>query len=185
MRKFNNPLNNIKIASPCAADWDKMYGNERQRHCSDCKLNVYNLSEMTQIEAENFLINAEGRVCVKFYRRTDGTVLTKDCPVGWRKLKKRMSLTTKAIFASALGLFTGIFSYNQTQIDYNSLMNQVSVETEKSTDVLSVPVLGEIAPPNKIKEKAKKKNVKKNQMVLGRVETIRQLKDEPVVLWIE
>lgn len=185
MKKFNNTLNNIKIASPCSADWDKMYGNERRRYCSDCKLNVYNLSDMTQIEAENFLISSEGRVCVKFYRRTDGTILTKDCPIGWKKLKKRISLTTKAVFASALGLFVGIFSYNQTQIDFNSLMNQVSVETETSNDISLMPVVGEIAPANEIKEKVKKKKGQKNQMVLGRVENIRQLKDEPVVLWIE
>ena len=185
MKKFDNPLNNIKIASPCAADWDKMFGDKRQRHCSDCKLNVYNLSDMTQIEAENFLINSEGRVCVKFYRRTDGTILTKDCPIGWQKLKKRISLTTNAVFASVLGLFVGIFSYNQTQIDFDSLKNQVSVETEVSTDILSVPFMGEIPPANKTKKKIKKKNKQKNQMVLGRVENIRQLKDEPVFLWIE
>ena len=48
MNKFTNPLDNIKIASPCSADWDAMIGNERSRHCGDCKLNVYNLSGMTK-----------------------------------------------------------------------------------------------------------------------------------------
>ena len=110
MRKFNNPLNNIKIASPCAADWDKMYGNERQRHCSDCKLNVYNLSEMTQIEAENFLINAEGRFCLQVYRRQDGTVLTKDCPVGWRAIKNKVSRLATASLTLLIGFFGGILS---------------------------------------------------------------------------
>lgn len=74
MNKFTNPLDNIKVASPCPADWNEMYGNERKRFCSECKLNVYNLSEMTQSEAENFVINAEGRICVKFLqtRRRNG-----------------------------------------------------------------------------------------------------------------
>lgn len=110
MRKFTNPLNNIKIASPCAANWNEMYGDERTRHCAECKLNVYNLSEMTQSEAENFLVKAEGRVCLKVYRRTDGTVLTKDCPVGWRKLKKRVSTLASAGFAVFLGFFGGVLS---------------------------------------------------------------------------
>ena len=112
MQKFTNPLNNIKIASPCSADWNKMYGDERKRHCSECKLNVYNLSDMTQTEAENFLINSEGRTCVKFYRRKDGTVLTKDCPVGWRALKKRVSRVAAMGFALTLSFFGGIFALN-------------------------------------------------------------------------
>ncbi len=81
MNKFTNPLDNIKIASPCSADWDEMMGNERTRFCGECKLNVYNLSGMSQREAENLLLNSEGRLCVRFYKRADGTILTKYCPV--------------------------------------------------------------------------------------------------------
>jgi hypothetical protein len=84
MNEFSNPLNNLKTASPCSADWGAMIGNARQRFCGECKLNVYNLSEMTQAEAENLLLNSKGRLCAKYYKRVDGTVLTKDCPVGWR-----------------------------------------------------------------------------------------------------
>ena len=28
MRKFNNPLDNIRIASPCTANWDEMFGDQ-------------------------------------------------------------------------------------------------------------------------------------------------------------
>ena len=35
-------LQDIRIASPCPADWDKMVGDERVRHCSECNFNVYN-----------------------------------------------------------------------------------------------------------------------------------------------
>lgn len=110
MKKYNNPLNNIRIASPCSANWDGMFGDERKRHCSECKLNVYNLSDMTQTEAENFLINAEGRVCIKFYRRTDGTVLTQDCPVGWQAIKKSVSRLATVSFALVFGFLGGIVS---------------------------------------------------------------------------
>ncbi len=60
MRNFTNPLNNIRIASPCSANWNEMYGNDRKRFCGDCKLNVYNLSDMTRQEAENLLMNLRG-----------------------------------------------------------------------------------------------------------------------------
>lgn len=111
MKKYNNPLNNIRIASPCSANWDEMFGDERKRHCSECKLNVYNLSDMTQTEAENFLLNAEGRVCLQIYRRKDGTILTSDCPVGWQVFKKRVSRFATASFTLIFGFVGGILSF--------------------------------------------------------------------------
>ncbi len=110
MSKFTNPLDSVRIASPCSANWNEMYGDERNRYCSECKLNVYNLSDMTQREAENFLINAEGRVCLRIFRRNDGTILTQNCPVGWRALKKKVSRTATAVFALIMGIFGGILS---------------------------------------------------------------------------
>ena len=62
MARFDSPLKNLKIASPCSANWDEMYGDERKRFCGECKLNVYNLSGMTHYDAENLLRNAEGRM---------------------------------------------------------------------------------------------------------------------------
>ena len=87
MSNLNSPLKDVRIASPCSADWDKMYGDDRKRFCGDCKLNVYNLSGMTREEAEGLIMRAEGRLCVRFYKRRDGTVITQDCPVGWERVK--------------------------------------------------------------------------------------------------
>jgi hypothetical protein len=131
MKEFTNPLENIKVASPCPANWNEMFGDERKRFCSECKLNVYNLSEMTRREAENFLINSEGRVCVKFYQRADGTILTKDCPVGWQAVKSRVSRTAKAFVSICAGIFGGVFAFNQFQPNQN-------VPDENSTKVNTV-----------------------------------------------
>lgn len=108
MAKFTNPLANVRVASPCPANWDEMVGDDRKRFCGQCKLNVYNLSGMRQDEAENLLLNAEGRLCVRFYRRTDGSVLTQDCPVGWKALKRKVSRTATAAFSFVVGLFGGL-----------------------------------------------------------------------------
>jgi len=108
MTKFTNPLSNIKIASPCSADWNEMMGNERRRFCGECKLNVYNLSGMSQREAENLLINSEGRLCVRFYKRADGTILTKDCPVGWQAIRQRVSKTATAFASLVFAALSGI-----------------------------------------------------------------------------
>ena len=135
MQNFSNPLENIKIASPCKANWNEMLGDERKRYCSECKLNVYNLSDMTKNEAENFLINSEGRVCVKFYRRADGSVLTRDCPVGWQAFKKKVSRRVRAFASVCTGIFGGIFAFNQlqpnhqNQTDDKNLMKVVKVDS--------------------------------------------------------
>jgi hypothetical protein len=78
-------LDRITIASPCSASWDDMVGDDRVRFCGKCEKNVYNLSSMESAEAEALLREHEGNVCVRLYRRQDGTVLTSDCPVGVRK----------------------------------------------------------------------------------------------------
>ncbi|MEO8649752.1 MAG: hypothetical protein ABI539_11360 [Acidobacteriota bacterium] len=109
MSNFDNPLKNIKIASTCSAGWDQMFGDERKRFCGECKLNVYNLSGMTSYDAENLLRNSEGRMCVRFYQRADGTILTKDCPVGWARLKKRISTAATAVVSMLLAVLTGLF----------------------------------------------------------------------------
>ena len=87
-----------------------MYGNEGKRFCGDCKLNVYNLSGMTKYDAENLLMTSEGRVCVRYFKRSDGTVLTADCPVGWAKVKERLSVFTTAIFSLLIALVSGVFA---------------------------------------------------------------------------
>jgi hypothetical protein len=72
----------LKIASPCPASWDDMEGDERVRFCDECELNVYSLSDMPEKEALKLVEEREGRLCVRFYQREDGTVITRDCPVG-------------------------------------------------------------------------------------------------------
>ncbi len=187
MKKFTNPLNKIKIASPCPANWNEMYGDERKRHCAECKLNVYNLSDMTRQEAENFLINSEGRVCVKFYRRSDGTVLTQDCPVGWAKMKRNISRAATSVFSICVGIFSGIFTYTQFHSDITKLKDAVVVESDNSAEKNpAVKFTGsfESGKGKMNKGKGKRKH-KKVEAVLGRVENIRELKDEPVVAWIQ
>lgn len=108
MPRFDSPLNNLSVASPCSADWNEMYGDERKRFCGDCKLNVYNLSGMTTEESEALVMNAEGRVCVRFYKRADGSVITADCPVGWAKVKQRTKVWATAVASLLMALFTGV-----------------------------------------------------------------------------
>src|SRR5438874_5133808 len=108
MSKFTNPLDGVRVAAPCPADWNRMVGDERMRYCGQCDLHVYNLSGMTRTQAESLITNAEGRLCVRFYRRADGTILTRNCPVGLRALKRRVTRVAGAALSAALGFFAGV-----------------------------------------------------------------------------
>jgi len=96
-------LDNIKVAAPCAADWGKMAGDDRVRHCGDCKKNVFNLSDMTRAEAEALIVEKQGKLCVRYFQRADGTILTKDCPVGVARRRKRRLVAAGAIAMLAGG----------------------------------------------------------------------------------
>ena len=65
-------LDNVRIAAPCPANWNEMVGGDRVRYCRSCEKNVYNLSEMSQNDAEKLLKTHEGHLCVRYYRRADG-----------------------------------------------------------------------------------------------------------------
>ena len=108
MARFSNPLDHVRVAAPCKADWDQMIGSDRMRFCGQCSLNVYNLSSMTRSEAESLISRNEGRLCVRFYRRHDGSIITKDCPVGLRAIRRRLSYGARAIGSMILGLFAGV-----------------------------------------------------------------------------
>jgi hypothetical protein len=93
-------LEDVRIASPCSASWEDMTGDAQVRFCGKCAKNVYNLSEMTREEAEALLAKGEGTsMCVRLYKRADGTVITSDCPVGVRKKRVRRAVAVAAVTA--------------------------------------------------------------------------------------
>lgn len=95
-------LQSVRVASPCEASWEGMEAidGERVKFCLHCAKNVYNLSEMTQGEAEGLLRKHEGKLCVRYYQRRDGTVLTRDCPIGAQAV--RMGLIRRSTVAASL-----------------------------------------------------------------------------------
>ena len=100
-------LDNVRVATPCPANWDEMVGGERVRYCRSCEKNVYNLSEMTKDEAENLLQTHDGKLCIRYYQRADGKIMTQNCPVGLRTLR-RAYLTVNAKVAALLTAIFGV-----------------------------------------------------------------------------
>ena len=146
MANFSSPLNNLKIASPCPTNWDSMYGNEKVRFCGECKLNVYNLSGMNKTEAENLLRSTEGRLCVRYFQRADGTVIMQDCPVGWRALKKRVSNLAAAACTMLLGIL-GLFMFITPAKEEPMVGKLEARHTPAPTPMMPAPVelMGDVA----------------------------------------
>ncbi len=90
----------LRVASPCSESWAKMEGDDRQRFCNRCQLNVYNLSVLSLREQEELVLRTEGKLCGRLYTRPDGTAMTRDCPVGL--LRVRMRLAAGVTTATAL-----------------------------------------------------------------------------------
>lgn len=142
MHRFNNPLGHVRVASPCNVDWDQMTGSERARFCGQCNLNVYNLSSMTRAEAEHLIANNEGRLCVRYYKRTDGSILTKDCPVGLRAIKRRLAYVSRAITSAVLTFLAGIGIYEAARM--------AQAEVRRHNEVMGVMEVRRIPEPVQI-----------------------------------
>lgn len=99
-------LDDLEVAAPCKAKWDDMAGDHRVRFCGQCAKNVFNVSAMPRREAEAMLAGGTENLCVRFYRRPDGTVLSGDCSVGVRRRKRRRGVVgaIAGLLASASAL---------------------------------------------------------------------------------
>lgn len=112
-------LPRIKIAAPCHARWEDMMGDERSRFCAQCDKRVYNFSGMSAEEISQFIMDSEGRACVRFYQRVDGTMLLENCPIGAARLIRRVKIavcSTIALFAFGMGaLLANIKQQSRTE----------------------------------------------------------------------
>ena len=138
MKKPTLSLDNVRVASPCTARWDAMQGDDRSRFCSECKLSVYNLSAMTKTEAEEFVAGAEGRVCIRYYQRADGTMLTADCPVGVQAVRMRFTRRVRSIAAAAIALVATGAGVDSARAGGSPKMGKM-MPTVEHTDTTNVP----------------------------------------------
>jgi hypothetical protein len=139
-------LESITVASPCEASWEEMVGDDRVRFCRRCQRNVYNLSEMSRREALELVRLSEGRLCARFYRREDGTVLTQDCPVGLRAARRKLMFLLGGAAAAALLFVSWSVAFVELVVVRGSVW--------KSRQVLVPPsqppqmIMGEVCPPD-------------------------------------
>jgi hypothetical protein len=166
MAQHTDPLSFVRIAAPCRADWEQMSGNEQVRFCGQCSLNVYNLSNMSKRDAEALIMGAEGKLCVRYYRRADGTILTANCPAGLQILKRRVSKITRAVISTALSFFAGMGVFAGLEKAHSSL----SAATEAGRDLIDPVPLEQFEP--------------RETAAPEPVERVGELAREPTGIWV-
>jgi len=146
MIKSRNIVDGIKIASPCHMSWDRMTGDNQVRFCESCELHVFNISEMDVDEAANLISTMDGRLCVRLHRRRDGTVMTRDCPVGVRMaLRKTIAAVTGAFFLMVTGLAWAVGSLFRVSRGSVEVMGSIGpvppvrLETEHTLGMVTIP----------------------------------------------
>jgi hypothetical protein len=106
---------------------------------------------MSRSEAEDFVTRSEGRVCVRYYRRKDGSIITENCPVGLRALRKRLSYVARAIASAVIALMTGIgLSYFFARLTPVTVMGDMMVQPPMGKMVVEPLVDVNLEPPPQI-----------------------------------
>ena len=135
----------LEVAEPCTEDWNAMRGDDLNRFCRTCHHNVYDLSAMTREAAEQLVSEAEGRLCIRFYRRADGTVTTVDCAPDRMAAMRRTAKKSLALAGAALaGLLTIVGGLGVTSLVFAGTW----IEDATTYDGIDIyPVMGAMEPP--------------------------------------
>ena len=110
MPKRIDVLDQISVASPCSADWDAMAGNDQVRFCQHCSQHVHDLSTLTRKDAMRLVAASEGRLCVRYRKRPDGTLDTAEraAPQPLTHIKRRLSRIAAGAFTASLSLASNV-----------------------------------------------------------------------------
>jgi len=149
-----DPLDQIEIASPCEVPWESLRGDDRVRFCGRCRQNVFNVEALSRTEARDLIQSRQGRLCMRFYRRPDGTVVTADCWTLLRQARRRgwvafgaalVVLLWTQVAAQIVGLRT-LFFLLQHRPPRSIPCAAAPLPAPRAPEVIDVPAQGGIAP---------------------------------------
>jgi hypothetical protein len=143
----------VTVAAPCESDWSAMRGDDRVRHCALCNLNVYNVEALTSFEVRDLMLRTEGRLCMRLFQRQDGTLITRDCPLGiaetWRQQTLRAKLLSPRVLVwSFIALFgTAQLVFSQWGDEIFARLNRRECSAPQVTNEQVTHTMGLIIKP--------------------------------------
>jgi hypothetical protein len=101
----HNHVGAIEIASiSCDEDWHAMQGDDKVRFCTSCRGPVFNTELLDESELRALILEKEGSNTKILYRRADGNVQTRLCPI--RRIKYGLKRVAFGLLAVIIGLGT-------------------------------------------------------------------------------
>ena len=148
MKSKHSVLDLIQVASPCPMSWHEMEGDDRVRFCEECSLNVYNLSGMKRAEAEALVASNEERLCVRYYQRADGTVITRDCPIGLAAARRAVARLVGIVAAVCVALVSAAWAVGKGSRSTGDGLEQAEPFRSVSSHLApAMPLLAPATPP--------------------------------------
>jgi len=144
-------LDHLRVAQPCSAEWGAMTGDARVRSCTDCRQQVFNLSELTRDEAQALIVERAGKLCVRYFQRADGTILLKDCGAGVRRRRRRRIIAGAAALLAGAGI-AGVVRSSDTPVQavVTVMLGQMRVAPQPS-ETVGVATFAVSEPPTQSK----------------------------------
>ncbi|HET6890438.1 MAG TPA: ankyrin repeat domain-containing protein, partial [Pyrinomonadaceae bacterium] len=141
-------LDRIQIKEPCNSDWDSMIGNDQVRFCEHCSLTVHDLSKMTRKRARRLIAKSNGRICVRYTRRPNGSLVTKAVPQKLFQIGRRASRIVAGAFSATLS-FSGAITATARERSNVYQGRAVLAYQNQSRQVYSAgTIVGTLTDPN-------------------------------------
>ena len=137
-------LQHITVSSPCLANWDQMTGNDQIRFCEHCNLEVHNISELTYSRAARLVAHSKGRLCVRYYRDSEGAPITRRAPGKLHQIGHRVSRLAAGAFSATLSLSTAV-AQTSSALQSNS---NYSAQAQPDKPAFASSIVGTITDPN-------------------------------------
>ena len=133
----------LKVSSPCPKSWDSLVGDDRVRYCGQCKLNVYNLADMSSEEVAEIVQKTEGRLCGRLYVRRDHTATVENCRKSGVRAMAQAVLAVSAVLllgATAWGLrYAELPNRNSYPAWVQTVLNWISPQKHQLLGDISCP----------------------------------------------
>jgi hypothetical protein len=97
-------LQQIQVKNPCTVSWDSMVGNEYVRFCEHCQQSVHNLSQLNRKEIRHLIAKSDGRLCVQYIRRPDGSLITSNSIQKLHHIGRRVTRVAAGAFTATLSV---------------------------------------------------------------------------------